>query len=91
MPSGRALQAALDDKETVVTTSLKLNCEACGREATLMLKLNVLDVLADRISVTNPCPTCGGQLSCRGGYYRKNAQNMLTRIADFSPPTAALN
>jgi hypothetical protein len=81
----------LDDKETVVSTSLKLKCEACGRGATLTLKQNVLDVLADSIRVTNPCPTCGGPLSCPGGYYRKNAQNMLTRIADFTPPTTALN
>ena len=72
-------------------TSIRLKCESCGLDAMFQAKADILDVSAETIAFTEPCPACRGSLTCPGGYYRKDSHNVLTRIAAFMPPSTAVN
>lgn len=74
-----------------MSTAIRLKCEACGGDALLQTHLNISDVLVTKIQAADPCPVCGGGLSSPGGFYRKNAHDLLVRIGEFTPPTPALN
>ena len=70
-----------------MASKIEISCEneACDLTGNIELNINinVLDV-GGKISVSQPCPKCGGKLGAAGGRYERDPSGILKRIGDYS-------
>lgn len=67
-------------------SKLNIKCEKCGFTGNVELPMTGGTINAkEGISISNPCPNCGGQLSAPGGKYESGDDGFMHRVGDFQP------